>query len=55
MLNKLCNSIFKIIHQSIDAMDSIEDKVKKFFEKCQNTAIKQDWKDEQFKKIKEVF
>ena len=38
-----------------DAMDSLEDRVRKFFEKCgTNSAIKQEWKDEHFKKLKEV-
>ena len=38
-----------------DAMDSLEDRLKKFFEKCNNSAsLKQEWKDEHFKKLKEV-
>ncbi len=36
-------------------MDSLEEKVKTFFTKCKSTpSLKQEWKDEQFNKIKEV-
>ncbi len=38
-----------------DAMDSIDDRVKAFFKKCQGCQnLKQEWKDEQFQKLKEV-
>ena len=36
-------------------MDSLDDKVKVFFKKSSVPgAVKQEWKDEQFNKIKEV-
>ena len=36
-------------------MDSIEDRVKGFFKKCGTTNnLKQEWKDEQMEKLKQV-
>jgi len=36
-------------------MDSLEERVKGFFKKCGSTPnLKQEWKDEQFGKVKEV-
>ena len=38
-----------------DAMDSVDERVKMFFRKCQTGQnLKQEFKDEQFKKLKEV-
>lgn len=37
-----------------DTLDSLEEQVKVFFKKCAQPNVKQEWKDEQFKKIHEV-
>ena len=43
------------LFSDLDSMDSLEDRVKKFFEKCRTIpSLKQEWKDDHFKKIKEV-
>ncbi|XP_013400628.1 inhibitor of growth protein 3 [Lingula anatina] len=38
-----------------NAMDSLDDRTKTFFKKCQQPNVKQDWKDEQFDKIKQDY
>lgn len=47
------------IHQGFflisDALDELDDRVKNFFRKCSQSNAKQEWKDEQFEKIKKVW
>jgi len=38
----------------VDHVDSLEEKTKIFFRKCQSSSVKKEWKDEQFSKIQEV-
>ena len=37
-----------------DALDNLDERVKTFFKKCTQPNMKQEWKDEQFKGIKQV-
>lgn len=45
------NSLFLFY---IDATDTLDDRTKQFFKKCVQSSVKKEWKDDQFKKIKEV-
>jgi hypothetical protein len=37
-----------------DALDNLDERVKNFFKKCTQPNMKVEWKDEQFKLIKQV-
>lgn len=37
-----------------DALDNLDDKVSAFFKKCTQANAKNDWREEQFTKLKQV-
>ena len=42
-------------YSSCDALDELDERVKSFFKKCTQPNAKQEWKDEQFEKIKKDY